>query len=303
MSSKHLIVIVGPTAIGKTTLSVEIAKEFKTEIISADSRQLFKEISIGTAKPGAEEMHGVKHHFINTHSITEDYNAGKYEQEALLVISELFKKKDVLIMTGGSGLYVDAICKGFDVLPESDEKTRKKLNDLFETKGTEALVELLKQHDPEYYQKVDLSNPHRIIRALEVSMISGTPFSSLLKGKKAKRPFNIIKIGLDTDREILYQKINQRVDEMIKKGFLEEVKQLHSLNNISILKTVGYKELIYHLEGKYDLANAIELIKKNTRNFAKRQLTWFRKDKEVKWFMPENKKEIIDYLNAQLSIA
>lgn len=303
MPSKSLIVIVGPTAVGKTSLSIGLAQRFKTEVISADSRQVFKEISIGTAKPTLEEMQGIPHHFIGSHSIHEKYNAGKFEQEAVALITRLFRKYDVLIMTGGSGLYVDAVCKGFDELPESDEKTRKELNDIFKNKGTEALQRLLKKYDLEYFRKADLNNPHRLIRAIEVSMISGKPYTSFRKNTPVKRDFKIIKIGLDMDREALYKKIDLRVDQMMKGGFLEEVKKIIFNFQFSIpnsLNTVGYKELMGYLEGKYTLEESVGLIKKNTRNFAKRQLTWFRKDKEIKWFDPSHQKEIINYLGKSL---
>ena len=299
MNSKFLIVLVGPTAAGKTALSIELAKKFNTEILSADSRQVFKEISIGTAKPTADEMQGIPHHFIGSHSINENFNAGKFEQEAISLITSLFKKHNVLIMVGGSGLYIDAVCKGFDELPETDEDTRKKLNETFKTQGLEALQKLLKKYDPDYYEKVDLKNPHRIIRALEVSTASGKPYSSFRKSSPDKRNFKIIKIGLDMDRDLLYKKIDSRVEEMMKKGFLDEVKKIlpYTLSPIpNSLNTVGYKELIGHLKGEYNLKEAIDLIKKNTRNFAKRQLTWFRKDKEIKWFGPEQEKEIIRYI-------
>lgn len=301
MSSKFLIVIVGSTAVGKTSLSIELAKTLKTEIISADSRQVFREMSIGTAKPTQDEMKGIPHHFISSHSILENFNAGKFEQEAISLIGQLFKKHNILILVGGSGLYIDAVCKGFDELPESNSATREKLNALYIKNGISELQKLLKRYDPEYYEKVDVNNPHRLIRAIEVSMISGKPYSSFRKNAASKREFKIVKIGLNMEREKLYQQINLRVEEMMRNGFLNEVKQLYPLKNNS-LNTVGYKELVNHIEGKYNLEEAIELIKKNTRNFAKRQLTWFRKDKEIKWFTPGQEKEIIDYINGRIEI-
>lgn len=302
MPGKFLIVIAGPTAVGKTALSIEIAREFNTEIISADSRQFFREMSIGTAKPSQEELKYVTHHFINSHSIKKEYNVGKYEREALDLLDNLFKKKEVVILTGGSGLYIDAVCKGFDNLPEVSIDIRENLNNIFKEKGIEELQAMLKEHDPEYYKTVDLSNPQRIIRALEVSISTGLPYSSFRKKETKQRTFNIIMIGLELPREELYERINARVDEMIKQGLMEEVKNLIEYKAHNALQTVGYKELFDHFSGKLELKDAIELIKQNTRNYAKRQLTWFRKDKEIKWFHPDEKKEIIEYIKKKLEV-
>ena len=293
MKNKSLIVIEGPTCVGKTALSIAIAKHYHTEIISSDSRQFFRELSIGTAKPSKEEMQHIPHHFIDNCSIQDEYNVGIYETEALKKITELFSKKDTLLLVGGSGLYIDAICKGFDELPEADAAIRAELDTTFKEKGIKALQELLLKYDPAYYKTCDVSNPRRLMRAIEVSMISGKPYSSLRSGEKKKRDFNTIKIGLDMDRKNLYEKINERMDDMMQKGLEQEARSVYAYKNHNALKTVGYKELFAYFEKAYTLPRAIELIKQNTRNFSKRQLTWFRRDKEIKWFSPEQEKEII----------
>jgi tRNA dimethylallyltransferase len=300
LNKKNLIVIAGPTAIGKTALGIQLAKQFHTDIISADSRQFFKEMSIGTAKPSAAEMQDIKHHFIDSHSITETYNVGKYETEAIALLDQLFQTKDIVIMVGGSGLYIDAVCKGFDELPEADEAIRMKINTMLQNEGIESLQNLLKELDPVYYSQVDLNNPQRLCRALEVCLTSGKPYSTLREGKTRKRNFEIIKIGLNTSRDVLYSRINQRVDEMMAHGLLDEVKKLLPFKDSNALQTVGYKEIFDHLENNTDLKTAIELIKQNTRKFAKRQLTWFKRDTEMKWFEPDQAKEIIDYIDSKL---
>ena len=281
--NKTLLVIVGPTAVGKTDLAIELAKYFKTEIISADSRQFYKEMSIGTAKPTAEELAAVKHYFINSHSITESFTAGDYEKQALLLIENLFKAHDIVILAGGSGLFIKAVCEGFDELPPADELLRSKLNNEFSKNGIAFLQEKLKIADPDYYELVDLNNPQRIIRALEVIESTGKPFSTFHKTLAKERPFNIIKIGLNLPRAILYTRINNRVDIMLKDGLLDEVRALLPHRGLNALNSVGYNELFDFLDEKTDLATAIDLIKQNTRRFAKRQLTWFRKDKSIKW--------------------
>lgn len=300
MLDKSLIVLVGPTAIGKTAASIQIAKEFNWPILSADSRQFFKEMSIGTAKPSAEEMQNIPHYFIDSHSIADDYNVGKYETEAIELLDKLFKTNETIVLVGGSGLYIDAICQGFDELPEADPEVRTKINTLLEEKGIEALQALLKELDPEYYSKVDLQNPQRMSRALEVCLTTGEPYSALRKGNVKKRDFNIIKIGLNTDREILYERINKRVDEMMKMGLLEEVETLVPMKHSNALQTVGYKELFDFLENKTDLNTAIDSIKQNTRKFAKRQLTWFRRDEEIKWFEPNQSEAIIKFIHNKI---
>jgi len=294
---KSLIVILGPTAIGKTSLAIHIAQQFDTEIISADSRQFYREMNIGTAKPSADELNAVKHHFINSHSITEDFSVGDFERGGLALLSEIFKQKDKAILVGGSGLYINALCEGFDDVPKADSAIREQLNQLFINEGIGALQSQLYKADPDYYSKANLTNPQRLIRALEVSLSTGKPFSSYhLKQRKA-RPFNIIKIGLNTDRKKLYEQINSRVDEMISAGLLDEAKSLLTYRNLNALNTVGYSELFDFFDNKISFEKAVELIKQNTRRFAKRQLTWFRKDPEIKWFEPDQYLEIEKYLS------
>ncbi len=282
--NKNLIVIVGPTAIGKTSLSIKIAKHFKCDIISADSRQFYKEMSIGTAAPTPEELEQANHHFIQHKSIHETYTVGDFEKEALQKIEELFIKNDYIVMVGGSGLYVDAVTKGLDSFPEVDSEVRKKLQKDYDEYGIESLQQRLKVLDPAYYDSVDIQNTHRVMRALEVCISSNKPYSSFLTKTEKKRPFNIIKIGLTAERQTIYDRINHRVDLMIEDGLLEEVKKLYEVKHLNALNTVGYKEIFNFLDQKWDLDFAISEIKKNTRRFAKRQLTWFRKDKQIEWF-------------------
>lgn len=294
--NKYLIIIAGPTAVGKTSLSIELAKKFNTQIVSADSRQFFKELQIGVAKPSIEELNLVKHYFIDSHSIHQEFNVGRYEEEAIACLKQLFKTNDLVILVGGSGLYIDAICKGFDKLPQGNDKIRKQLADLLKIKGIEFLQQKLKEVDPQYYNYVDLSNSQRLIRALEVSEITGKPYSTFRSGEKKERFFNYIKIALNIDREKLYETINERVDNMMSMGLFQEAKELYMFKNLNALKTVGYSELFEHLEGKISLNKAIELIKQNTRKYAKRQLTWLRRDKEYTWFNPNDETKIIKYI-------
>ncbi|MDB5024584.1 MAG: miaA [Mucilaginibacter sp.] len=286
--TKTLIVIEGPTAVGKTVIAIELAQQLKTEIISADSRQFYREMSIGTAKPTDEELAAAKHHFINSHSIAENFTVGDFEKQSLQLLDELFKTHDKVIVAGGSGLFIQAITKGFDDLPVADPAIRILLNQEFAEKGIGFLQHRLKTADLEYYNQVDLNNPQRLIRALEVFETTGKPFSSYRKAVTNKRPFHCIKIGLDLPRAFLYQRINQRVDDMIEQGLVEEAVSLLPYRHLNALNTVGYSELFDYFDGKTDLNAATELIKQNTRRFAKRQLTWFRKDKEVKWLMADN---------------
>ena len=296
MPQKNLIVVVGPTAIGKTELAIELAKFYQTEIISADSRQFFKEMNIGTAKPSPTELETVPHHFINSHSVKTLFSTGDFEVEALELMNQLYQKHNVLIMVGGSGLYINALCNGLDDLPEIDLKIRTELNQLFEAEGLATIQTQLQKLDPEYFAKVDQNNPQRMIRGLEMVLSTGKKLSSLLTSNKKIRPFNIIKIGLNTDRAILYQRINDRVDRMIELGLLDEVRQLLPYRNYNALNTVGYTELFDYLDEKTDLASAVSMIKQNTRRFAKRQLTWFRRDEETKWFEPNDKQAVLNFL-------
>lgn len=298
--AKTLIVVVGPTAIGKTALAIELAKFYQSEIISADSRQFFKEMHIGTAKPSEEELATVPHHFIDSHSVKTLFSTGDFEVEALRLMEALFKKHHTLIMVGGSGLYIDALCKGLDDLPEIDLNIREHLNQQLANEGIESIQELLQELDPEYYTKVDQANPQRMIRGLEVVLSTGKKLSSFLTASKKERPFNIIKIGLNTDRALLYERINHRVDLMMEAGLLQEVEQLLPYRQYNALNTVGYSELFDYLDGKSDLQSAVAMIKQNTRRFAKRQLTWFRRDENTMWFEPNQVNEVISAIENKL---
>lgn len=282
--NKTLITVVGPTAIGKTALSIKLAQHYQTEILSADSRQFFKEMCIGTAVPEPEELSSATHHFIQHISIEDAYSVGHYEREALQVIYTLFKKYDTLVLVGGSGMYVDALLNGLDYFPDVLPGTREQLQEILRTQGEIALQEMLKEKDPLYASQVDLYNTQRVMRALEVCLSSGKPFSSFRNQPKKPREFNAIKVGLQADRAIIYDRINRRVDLMMEAGLLEEVKGLLSRKHLNALQTVGYKELFEYLEGQVSLEKAIENIKTNTRRFAKRQLTWYRKDPTIHWF-------------------
>jgi tRNA dimethylallyltransferase len=284
MMPKFLISIVGPTAIGKTALSIQLANYFNTDIISADSRQFFREMQIGTAAPTQEELASATHHFIHHKSINESYNVGAFEKETLQLLDALFKNKDVVIMVGGSGLYVDAVVKGLDDFPEIDSNIRETLNKQLASEGLESLQEQLKVLDIQSYNTIAIDNPHRVIRALEICIGTNQPYSSFLNKEKSERPFNIISIGLTADRPIIYDRINQRVDQMMANGLLDEVKQLQSKLHLNALNTVGYSELFKYLNGEWTLEFAISEIKKNSRRFAKRQLTWFKKDPNITWF-------------------
>ena len=297
---KTLIGVIGPTAIGKTSLSIELAKHFETEIVSADSRQFYKEMSIGTAVPTDEELTQAPHHFIQHISIEDSYSVGDFEREALQKLNSLFLTHEKLIMVGGSGLYVNAVVHGLDEFPEVDPSIRAALNEKFADSGVQVLQEELKALDPEYFSEVDKDNPHRLIRALEVCLGTGKPYSSFRKNKRPEREFKSILIGLTAERELIYDRINKRVDMMMEQGLLEEVTQLADKKQLNALNTVGYKELFLHLEGKSSLEDAVSEIKKNTRRFAKRQLTWFRKNEEVKWFdFRTPSEEIIQFLESQ----
>ena len=295
--SKTLIIIAGPTAIGKTVLAISLAKHFKTEIISADSRQCYREMNIGTAKPSEAELKEVKHHLINSHSVLDQFNAGDFEKESIELINKLFLNHDQVIMAGGSGLFINAVSHGFDQLPIATEEIRNYFNTILEEKGIKFLQDQLKKIDPVYYKEVDIYNPQRIIRALEVFECSGKTFSSLRTNIKKQRPFNIVKIGLNTDRNIVYERINLRVDQMIKDGLIKVVEGLKSFRHLNPLNTVGYSEIFDYLEGKSNREEAIEKIKQNTRRFAKRQITWFKKSEDIKWYKPDELEPIIQYLN------
>ena len=298
---KYLIVLTGPTGIGKTEVGIKIAKHFNTEIISSDSRQIFKELTIGTAVPGTIELTAVKHHFIQTHSIEENYNASRFENDTLDVINSIFKKNDVVLMVGGSMLYIDAVCNGIDIMPDVDPEIRKSLKDKFENEGLESLRFLLKKLDPDYYNSVDLKNPNRLIHALEICIMTGKPYSSFRSNPKKYRSFSIIKIGLNCDRNVLHNQINLRVDKMIEAGLESEARNLYHLKHLNALNTVGYRELFSFFAGEITREKAIELIKRNSRRYARKQLIWFRNDTEMNWFEPSQANEIITFIENRIS--
>ena len=302
MNSPTLIVIAGPTAIGKTAAAIRLAQHFNTVILSADSRQFYKQMSIGTAKPTTDELTAAQHYFIGSHSVTESFSVGDFEKQGLELLGELFTIHNVVILVGGSGLYIKAICEGFDDIPIADEGIREKLNLELQENGLGHLLEKLKTADREYYSEVDLNNPQRIIRALEVFESTGNTFSSYRLANTNTRLFNIIKIALDMPRKLLYDRINQRVDIMMKEGLLDEVKSLIPYRHLNALQTVGYSELFDHLDGKLELNTAVEKIKQNTRRFAKRQLTWFRKDKDFHWIEANENlhNTLLDYITSLL---
>lgn len=296
---KQLIVIVGPTAIGKTALGIQLAKHFNTEIISADSRQFYQELAIGTAKPTADEMDGIPHHFINSHSINEDYNVSDFEKDALNQLTELFIKKDRAIVVGGSGMYVDALCYGMDEgMPDPNDAIRADLQAILDREGLLPLQEKLKELDPEFYAQIDLQNANRLMRAIEVCLITGQSYASLRKGVIKERPFEVVRIGLSIDRTELYARINKRVDLMVSAGLVAEAKGVLPYRNHNALKTVGYRELFSYFDGDISLDEAIEKIKVNSRRYAKRQLTWFKKDKNTQWFMPKQLQEIVNFIES-----
>ncbi len=286
----ELIVIAGPTASGKTSMAIDVAKHFKTEIISADSRQFYREMEIGTAKPNAAERAEVKHYFVDNLSIHDEYSAGHFEREVLSFLDEYFKKADKMVMAGGSGMFIDAVCYGFDYVPR-DLEIRKSLNKELQTKGLDSLVKELKDIDPVHYEKVDRANPQRVIRAIEVFRCSSRPFSSYHSKEKTKRAFDISYHAIEMNRELLYERINQRTDIMLDAGWLDEAKELYPFKDLNALNTVGYKDLFAFIEGKFSWEECVEEIKKNTRRYAKRQETWLKRNEEVKWV--KSKAEIL----------
>ncbi len=298
--NKNLIVLVGPTGVGKTELSLAIAQHFKTEIISSDSRQLYKDLKIGTAAPTSEQLARVKHHFVGTLDLTDYYSAAQYELDVIKALDVLFKSKDTLLLTGGSMMYVDAVCKGIDDIPTVDTDTRQHMLNRYKEVGLEQLCAELKLLDPEYYNKVDLKNHKRVIHALEICYMTGQPYSSFLTKEAKQRPFNIIMVGLNRDREELYERINKRVHIMIEEGLIEEVKSVYQHKNLNSLNTVGYKEIIKFLDGEWDLDFAISKIQQNSRNYAKKQLTWFKRNDSISWFHPDSKYEIIKHIEKQI---
>ncbi len=299
---KYLIVIAGPTAVGKTSLSIALAKKYNSEIISADSRQFFRELEIGTAKPSQSELKAVEHHFINNLSIHETCDAGKFAADAELLIQALFQKHDVLFLVGGSGLYIKALCDGLDEMPIISEGIRASLNKQYELEGLEPLLVELKNTDPEHFEKVDQQNPQRVIRALEVIRSSGKTYSSFRTGgKKMLKNYEVLKIGLHDDKTVLYQRIDDRMDEMIESGLFEEADSFYPQRALAALQTVGYTEIFRHLDGEYDKEEAIRLLKRNSRRYAKRQMTWFRKDDHFKWFKTNEMEKIEQYIKSKMA--
>lgn len=300
-SGKNLLVVIaGPTASGKTALSIELAQYFKTEIINADARQIFQKTNIGTAKPSPEELQKVKHHLISHIPADGTYNAGMFEQDALGCTEEIFSHSKIAILCGGSGMYIQAVCHGFDALPEADDEIRKRLNQIFEEQGIVPLQEMLKEKDEVYYNRCDLKNSRRIIRALEVIISTGKKYSELRSGNSVNRDFKVLKFGMQTDRAQLYQRINERVLKMIDEGLQEEVMSLLPHKNSQSLNTVGYKEWIPFFEGKKNMEETIDAIQQNTRNYAKRQMTWFNKDKEIIWLPPDDTSAFIKIIKENL---
>lgn len=300
INNNYLIVITGPTAVGKTSVAIAIAESFSAEIISSDSRQFYKEMNIGTAKPTAEELKTIRHHFINSLSIHDDYSAGDFEREGLQLLDKIYQSSNVAILTGGSGLYIKALCEGFDSFPEIPEEVVTNLKKEYESRGITFLQEELLKYDPDYYDEVDIQNSHRLIRALSVIRVANQPYTSFLHSQNSKRNFRPIYIILNRERAELYQRINDRVDQMLVDGLVEEARALYPFKSLNSLQTVGYQELFSHFDGKTDLITAISLIKRNSRRYAKRQLTWFRKMEDVHWYHPDEMERIISAIRAEL---
>ncbi len=294
-----LIVVVGPTGSGKSALAVELAKHYGAPVISTDSRQVYRGLSIGTAQPTADELAAAKHYFIADREVEDNFNCGRYETEALALLEELFKTNRYVIAVGGSGLYVKALCEGMDSLPEADDEVRQMLKLRLESEGIGSLVEELRRLDPKYAEEVDLCNPARVMRALEVCLTTGKPYSEQRSGAVAERWFNIVKIGTDMPRDVLYERIDRRVDMMVEEGLVEEARSMYPKRELNSLQTVGYREMFDYFDGTITLAEAIELVKRNSRRYAKRQLTWFRRDEEIGWFAPTELEHIIEFIDSK----
>lgn len=297
-SAKKLIVMTGPTAVGKTDVCLQVARQFDIPIINADSRQLFRELKIGTAAPTEEQMAQVKHYFVGSLSIGDYYSASMYEQDILQLLDTLFQDSDYALLSGGSMMYIDAVCNGIDDIPTVDDKTRDTLKRRLEEEGLEPLVEELHRLDPEHWAIVDRQNPRRVVHALEICLMTGKTYTSFRKAEKKERPFQIIKIGLNRDREELYHRINVRVDQMMAQGLLNEVRAMNEYRNVNALNTVGYKELFNYLDGLWTLNEAVERIKGNTRRYARKQLTWFKRDLQMRWFHPDDIQNMLTYISS-----
>lgn len=300
MRKPTLIVLIGPTGIGKTDLSLEIAEKYHTSIISSDSRQLYSDLKIGTAAPTPEQLARVPHYFVGILKLTDYYSAARYEEEVMKKLEELFPANPVIVLTGGSMMYVDAVCKGIDDIPTVDEETRRYMMERYNQEGLEALCAELKLRDPEYYNIVDLKNPKRVIHALEICYMTGKTYTSFRTQTQKERPFHIIKIGLKRDREELYERINRRVDIMLEEGLLEEARKVYPYRELNALNTVGYKELFNYFDGTWDLPFAVEKIKQNSRIYSRKQVTWFKRDADITWFHPDQKQEILQYIDGQI---
>ncbi len=298
---KYLVVLAGPTAVGKTDISIELAKHFKTGIISADSRQFYKELKIGAAPPEQEQLETVKHYFVGFKSISEYYNVSRFEQDVLQLLPGIFEKNNIAILTGGSGLYIDAVCHGIDDMPDHDPELRQQLTERMNSEGIESLRLELKKLDPESYNNVDLKNKNRVFRALEMCLLTGKPYSQFLLKSKKERPFNIIRIALNMDRALLHDRINRRVDLMMEKGLENEARELYKFRSCNALKTVGYKELFEYFDGIHTRDVAIELIKRNTRRYARRQISWFNRNNDYTWFTPGQVSEITGFIQNEIS--
>lgn len=299
LDTKTLIVLLGPTGVGKTELSLQLAERLQAEIISADSRQLFKDLPIGTAAPTSQDLTRVKHHFISKLELTDYYSASQFEEDVMKLLDELFKTQDKVILTGGSMMYIDAITKGIDEIPTIDEKLRQEIKELWEKEGIEPIRSQLKLLDPVFYNQVDLKNHKRVIHALEICLMTGKPYSSLRTNQVKERPFRILKIGLKRDREELYERINRRVDLMMENGLLEEARKVYPFRALNSLNTVGYKELFQYFDGNWALDFAVEKIKQNSRIYSRKQMTWFKKDSEIQWFHPDETEAIFGYIESQ----
>ena len=297
---KNLIVLIGPTGIGKTELSLNIAQKYSSEIISSDSRQIYRHIPIGTAAATEQQKDRIKHHFVDFLELDEYYSAYKFEEDVMNFLNEYFKHNDVALMTGGSMMYIDAICKGIDEMPSVDPEVRDKVIRDYNEKGLDYVLAQLKELDPEYYEIVDRNNPKRVVHGVEICLTTGRTYTSYRSNTIKQRPFNIIKVGLLRDREELYKRINSRVDIMIADGLIDEVKRVSQYRNLNALNTVGFKEIFNYIDGEWTLDFAIEKIKQNTRIYSRKQMTWFRRDEDIKWFNPESESEIIEYINSKL---